>query len=151
MPAVSETLPVTRKAAKLVGAQRFNTGKLCKRGHTADRYTSSGACSECAKLLARAWDACNPELSRSQKLARQRRRNGRIRGYPEPTRPIPDGCECCGKPRAVTLALDHDHETGGFRGWLCRKCNTALGLLGDSKEGILRLLRYITLSEDSLS
>jgi hypothetical protein len=30
-----------------------------------------------------------------------------------------------------------------FRGVLCKKCNRALGLFGDTKEGLLRALRYL--------
>lgn len=30
------------------------------------------------------------------------------------------------------LAVDHDHETNEIRGLLCSRCNTALGLLGDT-------------------
>lgn len=29
---------------------------------------------------------------------------------------------------------DHDHKTGMFRGYLCKKCNVGRGLVGDSKE-----------------
>jgi Autographiviridae endonuclease VII len=47
-------------------------------------------------------------------------------------------CAVCGNPetsmfrgRVRSLAIDHDHRTNKVRGLLCRKCNTALGLLGD--------------------
>lgn len=39
--------------------------------------------------------------------------------------------------------IDHDHETGRIRGLLCHGCNTALGLLEESKSRMLGLLDYI--------
>jgi len=39
--------------------------------------------------------------------------------------------------------LDHDHETGAFRGWLCRNCNSGLGFLGDNAEGLGGALMYL--------
>jgi hypothetical protein len=67
------------------------------------------------------------------------------RGCPAPTRPVPELCECCGRlpSEKRVLALDHCHETGKFRGWLCHRCNTALGLLGDSIEKVKLALAYL--------
>lgn len=68
------------------------------------------------------------------------------RGKPEATRPTPARCECCGVPFAEMTKgarLDHDHKTNTFRGWLCQRCNTALGMLGDTLGGVLRLVRYV--------
>ena len=39
--------------------------------------------------------------------------------------------------------LDHDHETGMFRGWLCSRCNSGLGWLGDSVSNLKRGLKYL--------
>jgi Recombination endonuclease VII len=40
----------------------------------------------------------------------------------------PAACECCGKtPPARQLCLDHDHDSGLIRGWLCPICNTIEG------------------------
>lgn len=39
--------------------------------------------------------------------------------------------------------FDHDHESGNFRGVLCSKCNTGLGLLGDNRAGLLKALDYL--------
>lgn len=56
--------------------------------------------------------------------------------------PKPERCEGCGKiPKK--WALDHDHETEEFRGWLCISCNRALAMMGDTKEGVLKLLGYL--------
>lgn len=70
----------------------------------------------------------------------------RIRGLPEPTRPMPAACECCGKSDlalSATLHLDHDHANGLFRGWLCGPCNRAIGQLGDTVEGVRCALDYL--------
>lgn len=53
--------------------------------------------------------------------------------------------ELLGKGKALKrLAVDHCHTTGRIRGLLCRKCNTALGLLGDDLAGIWAALNYLT-------
>jgi hypothetical protein len=45
--------------------------------------------------------------------------------------------------REEPLACDHDHQTGEFRGWLCKNCNIGLGLLGDDIAGIRSMLAYL--------
>jgi hypothetical protein len=43
-------------------------------------------------------------------------------------------CHCCGVSETEIgkrLAMDHDHTTGEFRGWLCGNCNTSIGKLRD--------------------
>jgi hypothetical protein len=42
-----------------------------------------------------------------------------------------------------TLCLDHCHTTGRVRGFLCNKCNTALGLFKDNTENLLRAIQYL--------
>ncbi len=73
------------------------------------------------------------------------RNNRRRLGLPEPTRPMPTHCECCGglPNGGRSLHLDHDHETGKFRGWLCDKCNRGIGMLGDTYEGIVKGYNYL--------
>lgn len=43
-------------------------------------------------------------------------------------------------------AIDHSHVTGSVRGVLCRRCNTALGLLEDSPANLERALEYLSIS-----
>lgn len=75
----------------------------------------------------------------------QRRRNG----LPVPTRPCPAVCELCGSPPGPkVLALDHDHASGVFRGWLCDRCNRGLGFLGDCREMLLAALAYLDRKPD---
>ena len=44
--------------------------------------------------------------------------------------------------------VDHDHETGRFRGILCHRCNVSLGALGDSVEGLNKAICYLIGEED---
>lgn len=54
-------------------------------------------------------------------------------------------CEACGEACKTNtrVALDHNHDTGEFRGFLCGECNLALGKLGESADKIRALLAYV--------
>lgn len=55
-------------------------------------------------------------------------------------------CDICGIPEIecrTRLHLDHDHETGEFRGWLCDYCNHAAGKVRNSPEIALKLAKYL--------
>jgi hypothetical protein len=67
-----------------------------------------------------------------------RRRLHKIFTAPPPGAP----CECCERV-PQTLFLDHDHDTGNFRGWICRECNSGLGFFGDDLEGLRRAYEYL--------
>lgn len=41
-------------------------------------------------------------------------------------------CAICNKSPRTFLKIDHNHETNDIRGLLCEKCNSGIGLLGDS-------------------
>ena len=57
-----------------------------------------------------------------------------------------DGCEVCGS--FDRLCVDHNHSTGEVRGCLCSRCNTALGMLDDSRTKLLSAERYLRRSEE---
>ena len=53
-------------------------------------------------------------------------------------------CGVCRKAIDLTTKrVDHCHSTGYVRGLLCWNCNTALGKLGDTEEGVQRALSYL--------
>lgn len=61
-------------------------------------------------------------------------------------RPKPDQCEVCGAfgtDFKKGLCYDHDHHTGQFRGWLCTRCNVAIGMVKDNTETLTALSDYI--------
>lgn len=109
---------------------KFYNGGPCKYGHTL-RLKSNRSCYECAKVA-----------------PHKRRYDLRRRGIPEPLYPEPKVCECCGRPEPTrALAVDHCHESGKFRGWLCTQCNTGMGKLGDNIAGLKKALAYLERAE----
>jgi hypothetical protein len=59
-------------------------------------------------------------------------------------------CAICGHPERIkikgtliSLAADHCHKTGLFRGLLCRQCNTGLGNFGDDLVTVAKALKYL--------
>lgn len=40
-------------------------------------------------------------------------------------------CAICKKPDTIRLAVDHNHKTDAVRELLCKKCNTAIGIVNE--------------------
>jgi hypothetical protein len=53
-------------------------------------------------------------------------------------------CLICQKGEAT--CVDHNHETKKIRGLLCRKCNAAIGILGEDPELLERAANYLRTS-----
>jgi hypothetical protein len=52
-------------------------------------------------------------------------------------------CEVKAEELDRDLCVDHCHTTGKIRGLLCNSCNTALGLLKEREDLILKAIEYI--------
>lgn len=56
-------------------------------------------------------------------------------------------CAICGEPptkgRGKKLVIDHDHETGAFRGLLCAPCNASLGGFKDDPAVLAKAIEYL--------
>jgi len=64
-------------------------------------------------------------------------------------------CAICGSAETTNdprtgkvrrLAVDHDKKTGCVRGLLCRRCNTAIGLLDHDSNRLNRAVEYLEVS-----
>jgi hypothetical protein len=95
-------------------------------------------CSDCSKRIGK-------ELNEIKKKI--------LKNHPKPKDGEP--CDMCHKPvypkrkdvpKGVdgtwSWQCDHDHDTKEFRGWLCKKCNTGFGGIGDTLESVLNLVEY---------
>ena len=59
-------------------------------------------------------------------------------------------CEICGKTaeeNGKKLAMDHDHGSGKFRGFLCHLCNIGLGAFLDNPQILRKAIGYLTVRE----
>jgi len=55
-------------------------------------------------------------------------------------------CAICKKEiELIDSAIDHNHETGEFRGVLCKQCNRALGMFQDSEKVLQNALGYLNM------
>ncbi len=55
-------------------------------------------------------------------------------------------CDICDVPEVECikkLSLDHCHETGDLRGWLCQCCNATLGMMKNSEDLLINALHYL--------
>ena len=146
---------VTRSSRRSVRRPKMRPRALTK-GRRMQRGSSSAqlsvshkCCVECGKMLDSGTGYVNSKSQRTGKLylnsACRPCHNHRVRvvaklklKHPRPPAGTP--CECCG--RVSKLFLDHSHDTDAFRGWICRECNSSIGLMGDPIEGVQKALTY---------
>ena len=120
--------PEQNKAAQRRLYARNGQGKLYARAHRRQNI-------EAARTANRRWYHNNKDKARAN--------NRKTYGLPEPTRPAPELCECCGGVNDTAMNIDHCHDTGAFRGWLWRRCNLGIGHLGDNIAGVLLAVEYL--------
>lgn len=117
------------RASGLVWCGRCRNGKPPEDFHRSDRLRGTGWCRECRSERKRAEYAADP----SAVLARNR-------AYRQ------------AKPEKYRAAeANHDHATGAVRGLLCHRCNTGIGMLGDTAEGVERALAYLVSSSGTFT
>ena len=104
-------------------------------------------CKECHRILPST--AFNTHVLRSNgafalfRICRECRTtvNAEVSSVRKNAPPKSDLCTCCHGKKI--LQIDHIHGTTTFRGWVCRNCNTGIGSLGDTLEGVLRAAIYL--------
>ena len=141
------------KEARLAALGRgdlfYTVATPCRNGHTSERYTCNALCRACNIIDARDRRKGYQESGHATNYQRK------YRGWPVPTRADPGLCECCGLPpngmSRYELSLDHCHASNVFRGWLCQKCNTGIGHLGDTIAGVRKALEYLLRAENNVA
>lgn len=91
---------------------------------------------------AKNWRERNPEKARISKERCEFKKLGIPEAYLKPAK----NCQICGKIKednGSELAFDHCHKMNVFRGWLCRTCNTGIGILGDDFDSVYRAAQYL--------
>ena len=48
----------------------------------------------------------------------------------------------------ICICLDHDHDTGKFRGWPCQYCNIMIGNANEDTRVLERAIDYLNNSKD---
>lgn len=54
-----DMLPATQQEAKTIGSTQYFTGRPCKHGHIAPRFTANSGCSECLRLRSKDYFEAN--------------------------------------------------------------------------------------------
>ena len=109
--------------------------------------------SEKVKLSQKLWYDANKDRSRENKL--KRKYDITLDDYGKMLQEQNSSCAICfvkaEDERNKILCVDHNHLTGEVRSLLCNGCNTAIGLLKENQEVILRAAEYLKKFSASLT
>lgn len=124
-----------------------------------DNFTEK-ICNLCHRLLPkddfslnqrnRHGDIRRPSCKRCRKATENKVMSTAEREEFEKTRPAPGSlfsCPICRKQTIIgvtaKIVLDHDHDTGRPRGWICESCNTGLGRLKNGEDFLQNAIDYL--------
>jgi len=145
----SEAVAIETKLCTMCGETKLISNFRSRGG--AQKHLLKSRCNSCLYQEHRRWIENNPDRVREYRerdswtLSKRCARRGitpeeLIDRYEDQE----ECCAICGN--SITLensAIDHNHETGEFRGVLCKTCNRALGLFKDSPKILLSALNYL--------
>jgi hypothetical protein len=169
---------LTPDEAEKRGLKKYFTGRACKKNHISERWLSSNQCVECNMLNVKKWQKKNKnKLNEARKRLRNegrktlppservhdrenRREKNRVRAKISHEKHVqkqigmagrnkPTNCEIC-KESEVRICFDHCHDTNLFRGWLCVRCNSVLGLARDDISLLGKLIAYLESFKEGL-
>ena len=67
--------------------------------------------------------------------------------HPQPPIGKPFHCPVCDKTIIRQfkndVVLDHSHKTGEIRGWICRQCNSSIGMMDEDITILERAIKWI--------
>ena len=124
----------------------FNETKICRRCQQRKsifefeknqksirgKVSRRGECRECRK-----WKRPIP--------SKARKKYEKI--YPEPLMGKPFYCPVCRhtiiRQFKNDVVLDHSHKTGKIRGWICRMCNSSIGMMEEDVNTLKRAIRWL--------
>jgi hypothetical protein len=114
------------------------------------RRKASGLCQNCGKIVVEQGRAtcapCRNKRKQYYPKAQETRFMNKYGLTPEQVRAQTERQDSlCGICRGAMPIphIDHDHETGAFRGMLCGPCNQTLGLMKDDPQRFLNAARYL--------
>ena len=108
-----------------------------------------GHCIECHKAYGKKWEEDNKELRREVHMRShlQRTYGISIEQYDQLRQRQDYRCRICSihesEAQHGRLCVDHCHGSGKVRGLLCKKCNSAIGLLGDNVDILSAAITYL--------
>lgn len=145
-----------KRCSKCKEVLTVENGIVRKTGPATGKFRSE--CRKCGTELAKAWKTQNPDRVREQSRNWKAKHPEKAAGYKRKSAygisvaefeslVCKQGnlCGICRGPMVPSKNqhVDHNHETGEIRGLLCSKCNTGLGLLGDSPELLRAAAAYL--------
>jgi hypothetical protein len=82
-------------------------------------------------------------LSNPEKVRTEKRDYHRAMMEKKVGRPRPNMCELCMGQFRKQPHADHDHKTGIYRGWICNRCNSVLGMVRDDTSLLKSMMAWI--------
>lgn len=116
---------------------KHRLSNIKERGRTAD-------CLECGEgmpIQKRGFDRLGVLRWRCRKGATERTRLWKRWKRRERNRILSKQCQICGTDD--NLCYDHNHNNGEYRGTLCKRCNSAIGLLDENILHLKRAIKYL--------
>lgn len=133
-----------------IGERPSPTHRLTKQdeslGYTKDNlfWKPMLASSSDKSAYARDWRKANPDKAKNSDL--KARFGISLEEYKTMKESQNNSCAICDKHEddmSMSLAVDHNHDTGKVRGLLCSACNTSLGGFQDKEEVLQRAVSYL--------